>query len=187
MPGEIEQLESAIQKVIVFGSPACKPLREFGDVLESNEEAGILATAQGLMEFHKSHPFCSLCGGATTPAKAGASRKCTSCQRSVYPRLDVAAIMLVTSPCDQYALLGRKESWPAGRYSTLAGFCEVGETLEDCCRRETFEESGVVVDPSTVQFVASQPWPFPRSLMVGFCAQAEAGDKLQSTGLPTIE
>jgi NADH pyrophosphatase NudC (nudix superfamily) len=152
----------------------CKPLREFGDSLESSHDAGILATANGLVEFHKSHGYCSRCGGSTKSSKAGGSRTCTneSCRRSVYPRIDSATIMLVTSPCENYALLGRKKSWPAGRYSTLAGFTEVGETLEECCRRETFEESGVLVDPASVRFEASQPWPFPRSLMVGFRAKA---------------
>jgi len=152
----------------------CKPLREFGDSLEASYDAGILATANGLVEFHKSHGYCSYCGDPTKPSKAGGSRKCSNnnCRRSVYPRIDSATIMLVTSPCDKYALLGRKKSWPAGRFSTLAGFCEVGETLEECCQRETFEESGVVVDPVSVRFEASQPWPFPRSLMVGFRAKA---------------
>lgn len=152
----------------------CKPLREFGDSLESQHDAGILATANGLVEFHKSHRYCSHCGSPSKPAKAGGSRICVNngCRKSVYPRIDSATIMLVTSPCDSYVLLGRKKSWPAGRYSTLAGFCEVGETLEECCRRETFEESGVVVDPASVRFEASQPWPFPRSLMVGFRAKA---------------
>lgn len=151
----------------------CKPLREFGDSLEHSHDAGILATANGLVEFHKSHLFCSRCGGSTEASKAGASRTCTQCRRSVYPRIDSAAIMLVTSPCENYALLGRKRAWPSGRYSTLAGFCEVGETLEECCQRETFEESGVAVEPKSVRFVASQPWPFPRSLMIGFRAMAK--------------
>lgn len=152
----------------------CKPLREFGDSLEASYDAGILATANGLVEFHKSHGYCSYCGDPTKPSKAGGSRMCSNenCRRSVYPRIDSATIMLVTSPCEKYALLGRKSSWPAGRFSTLAGFCEVGETLEECCQRETFEESGVVVDPVSVRFEASQPWPFPRSLMVGFRAKA---------------
>jgi NAD+ diphosphatase len=167
-----------------------KPLREFGDRLERSVDAGILATANGLVEFHKSHGFCSFCGASTITTKAGASRKCTGsgCNRSVYPRLDVATIMLITSPCGNYALLGRKANWPQGRYSTLAGFAEVGETLEECCRRETFEESGVVVDPSSVSFVASQPWPFPRSLMVAFQARAkeDAGEEQGLAALPTI-
>mmetsp|Transcript_29264 Transcript_29264/g.79179 ORF Transcript_29264/g.79179 Transcript_29264/m.79179 type:complete len:495 (-) Transcript_29264:2377-3861(-) len=172
----------------------CKPLREFGDCLEVSHDAGILATANGLVEFHKSHSFCSHCGGPTEASKAGGSRTCTieGCRRSVYPRIDSATIMLVTSPCENYALLGRKKSWPSGRYSTLAGFCEVGETLEECCKRETYEESGVVVDPKSVRFVASQPWPFPRSLMVGFRAKAMAslmpsvGSELKSSRLPNI-
>ena len=85
--------------------------------------------------------------------------------------------MLITTQCQQYALLGRKANWPKGRYSTLAGFSEVGETLEQCCARETFEESGVHVDRSSVRFVCSQPWPFPRSLMVGFRAEAKDTEK----------
>mmetsp|Transcript_1695 Transcript_1695/g.3659 ORF Transcript_1695/g.3659 Transcript_1695/m.3659 type:complete len:503 (+) Transcript_1695:247-1755(+) len=171
-----------------------KPLREFGDSLEVSHDAGILATANGLVEFHKSHSFCSFCGGPTESSKAGGSRRCTieGCRRSVYPRIDSATIMLVTSHCENYALLGRKSSWPPGRYSTLAGFCEVGETLEECCARETFEESGVIVDPNSLRFVASQPWPFPRSLMVGFRAKAMAsstssvGSGLEPTPLPGI-
>lgn len=164
----------------------CKPLREFGDSLQDSLDAGILATANGLVEFHKSHRFCSLCGGSTKSTKAGASRRCTNedCRKSVYPRIDSAAIMLVTSSCENYALLGRKRSWPSGRYSTLAGFCEVGETLEECCQRETHEESGVVIDPRSVRFVASQPWPFPRSLMVGFRAKAMSSSELDP--LPEI-
>ena len=179
-----EQLESLLQNDdLVLDS---KPLREFGDSLEASYDAGLLATANGLVEFHKSHSFCSLCGSRTKPTKAGASRTCTNedCRKSVYPRIDSAAIMLVTSPCENYALLGRKRSWPSGRYSTLAGFCEVGETLEECCQRETYEESGVVIDPKSVRFAASQPWPFPRSLMVGF--RAKAIPSPEESALPEI-
>lgn len=160
-----------------------KPLREFGDRLESTVDAGILATANGLVEFHKSHPFCSQCGSRSVIAKAGACRRCQGCKKSCYPRIDLASIMLITSSCSNHALLGRKKAWPKGRYSTLAGFAEIGETIEDCCIRETLEESGVVVDPASVTFVASQPWPFPRSLMVGFQAKTYP----QETGLPRIE
>jgi len=171
-------------KVAKYRGALLLPLREFGDRLTNTVDAGILATANGLVEFHLSHGFCSRCGSPTASRKAGASRACVSCRRSVYPRLDVASIMLITSPCGNYALLGRKASWPAGRYSTLAGFQEVGETMEECCIRETLEESGVAVDPTSVQFVASQPWPFPQSLMVGF--QARAVGKSGSEELPTI-
>jgi NAD+ diphosphatase len=87
--------------------------------------------------------------------------------------------MLITSQCGEYALLGRKAAWPEGRYSTLAGFCEVGETLEQCCAREVQEESGVEVDLESISFTHSQPWPFPRSLMAGFRGKAkQSGDEL---------
>lgn len=169
----------------ILGSPAAgtmmAPLREFGDRLSSSTDAAILATANGLVEFHDSHPYCSKCASPTISARAGACRKCAGCKTSHYPRIDVASIMLIT--CGNYALLGRKANWPKGRYSTLAGFAEVGETLEECCVRETLEESGVQADLSSVQFVASQPWPFPRSLMVGFTATAI---KPHDTGLPPI-
>jgi NAD+ diphosphatase len=160
------------------------PLRQFGDLMASAEEAALYATANGLVLFHRAHPFCSKCGAATVAAKAGGCRRCTSatCKTSVYPRIDTAAIMLVTSACGGYALLGRKRAWPAGRWSTLAGFAELGETLEECVTREVFEEAGVRVDLASVRFVASQPWPFPRSLMAGFTARAVASDA--AVGVP---
>lgn len=166
-------------------------LRDFGDRLERRIDAAILASSNGLVEFHKAHPFCARCGSKTKVAKAGACRRCTSCKSSVYPRIDVAAIMLITSRCGEYALLGRKAMWPQGRYSTLAGFCEVGETLEQCCARETLEESGVLVDLRSVRFVCSQPWPFPRSLMAGFRGEAMGSDlpsiKIDKTEMEDIQ
>mmetsp|Transcript_61302 Transcript_61302/g.91018 ORF Transcript_61302/g.91018 Transcript_61302/m.91018 type:complete len:489 (-) Transcript_61302:987-2453(-) len=175
-----EQVLSSIRQLLESKNDAgtsvqISPVREIGDVLQSVNDAALLSTANGLIEFHKAHPFCSKCGSRTTPSKAGASRRCSNDKctaKSTYPRIDVASIMLVTSPCENYALLGRKSFWPKGRYSTLSGFAEVGETLEECCIRETYEESGVIVDPTSVRFVLSQPWPFPRSLMVGFRAKA---------------
>jgi NAD+ diphosphatase len=84
--------------------------------------------------------------------------------------------MLVQSPCGQHCLLGRKSAWPVGRFSALAGFLEVGETLEQAVMRETFEESGVVIDPQSVTYRYSQPWPFPSSLMLGFTASAMSNE-----------
>jgi NADH pyrophosphatase NudC (nudix superfamily) len=149
-------------------------VRNYGDSMPSRRHAALLATANGLLTFHSSHRYCSKCGSATKQIKAGSARKCSSvsCGLSVYPRIDPAVIMLVTSPCRKYALLGRKKSWPSGRYSALAGFVEVGETLEECVVRETLEESGVKVDPASIRFSASQPWPFPRSMMLGYHATA---------------
>jgi len=157
-------------------------VRNYGDVMPSRTDAALVASANGLLSFHRSHGYCSNCGAPTKSIKAGSARKCInddgSCRnRSVYHRIDPAVIMLVT--CGEYALLGRKASWPSGRYSTLAGFLEVGETLEDCVVRETMEESSIRVRRESIRFVASQPWPFPRSMMVGFHATTTAiGDEL---------
>ena len=165
------------------------PVRDYGDRMVSSEEAALYATANGLALFHRAHPFCSKCGSPSKAAKAGGCRRCTSatCKTSVYPRIDSAAIMLVTSACGEYALLGRKRAWPVGRWSTLAGFAEVGETLEECVVREVFEEAGVCTDLASVEFVASQPWPFPRSLMVGFVVKAlDTDTPKEPSALPSI-
>ena len=175
-----------------------KNMRQFGDSLASSTDAAILATCNGLVEFHRSHAYCSRCGSKTRITKAGGARVCMGnndpvadtaadtapapavCGGSMaFPRIDVAAIMLITSRCNNYALLGRQARWPQGLYSTLAGFVDIGETMEQCCIRETLEESGVPVDPDTVEFVCSQPWPFPRSLMVGFRAKVAAATAAQ--------
>jgi len=162
-------------------------VRNYGDAMPSRRHAALLATANGLFTFHSSHSYCSKCGSPTKQIKAGSARKCSSdsCGASIYPRIDPAVIMLVTSPCRKYALLGRKKSWPSGRYSTLAGFVEVGETLEECVARETLEESGVKVDSASICFSASQPWPFPRSMMLGYHATA-ALPSSSSDDLPPI-
>mmetsp|Transcript_29461 Transcript_29461/g.55770 ORF Transcript_29461/g.55770 Transcript_29461/m.55770 type:complete len:440 (-) Transcript_29461:1900-3219(-) len=164
--------------VLVADGIESSPVRNYGDSMSSRTHAALLASANGLLSFHRTHKFCSKCGSPTGQMKAGSARKCTdeSCRTSVYPRIDPAVIMLITSPCGEYALLGRNKRWPSGRYSTLAGFAEVGETLEECVVRETLEEAGVAVDPASMRFVASQPWPFPRSMMVGFMGKAATVD-----------
>lgn len=156
-------------------------LRSFGEDLIDND-AALLSKARGMMIFHSSTKYCSNCGSKTISYKSGTARKCTNndCKKSHYPRIEPAAIMLVLSKDKQHCLLGRKKEWIPGRYSTLAGFLEVGETVEMCMIRETLEESNVRVDPNTVKIIATQPWPFPSSLMVGFYALAE------DDGLPAI-
>ena len=170
---DIEAMKGKMDSVDRTEKKEFAHLREFGDRLISKEDAALYSTANGLIEFHKSHKFCSYCGSPTIARKGAASRICSNHKRtyggtckspSIYPRIDVASIMLITSPCENYALLGRKSNWPEGRYSTLAGFLEVGETIEQCCIRETFEESGIEVERESVKFVKSQPWLFPRSL-----------------------
>ena len=163
-------------------------VRNFGDMMPSRTHAALLATANGILTFHRTHRYCSKCGSPTAQVKAGMARKCTgsTCKTSFYPRIDPAVIMLITSPCHKYALLGRKKTWPSGRYSTLAGFLEVGETLEECVVRETFEESGVVPDPKSIRFSATQPWPFPRSMMIGFHGTA-LPNHLDEDRLPKLD
>eukprot|EP00571_Detonula_confervacea_P014730 CAMPEP_0172300106 /NCGR_PEP_ID=MMETSP1058-20130122/2279_1 /TAXON_ID=83371 /ORGANISM="Detonula confervacea, Strain CCMP 353" /LENGTH=448 /DNA_ID=CAMNT_0013009797 /DNA_START=673 /DNA_END=2019 /DNA_ORIENTATION=+ len=190
IPLSIDVVESSTANVLTADGVESSTVRNYGDTMRSRTHAALLATANGLFSFHRTHRFCSKCGSQTSQIKAGSARKCTSesCKTSVYPRIDPAVIMLITSPCGNYAVLGRKKTWPQGRYSTLAGFLEVGETLEECVVRETLEDSGVCVDPASVRFVASQPWPFPRSMMVGFhgAAAAGPGDVTRKDNLPEL-
>lgn len=147
-------------------------LREAG-LLLSPRDAGLLVHAVALENWQRLHRFCSRCGERTVIAAAGHIRRCQACGAEHYPRTDPAVIMLVTDGKDR-ALLGRQMHWPEGRFSTLAGFVEPGESIEQAVRREVAEEAGVVV--GDVEYVASQPWPFPSSLMLGFMARATSSD-----------
>ncbi|MBL1117455.1 NAD(+) diphosphatase [Streptomyces sp. 110] len=143
-------------------------LREAG-VLLSERDAGLLVHAVALENWQRLHRFCSRCGQRTVIAAAGHIRRCPACGAEHYPRTDPAVIMLVKDDQDR-ALLGRQVHWPEGRFSTLAGFVEPGESIEQAVVREVAEEAGVTV--GEVDYVASQPWPFPSSLMLGFMARA---------------
>ncbi len=133
-------------------------------------EAGLAAYARGLAFWHQRHQFCGVCGHGTVPEHAGHRRRCVnpSCGAVHFPRTDPAIIVAVEF--DEKILLGRQAGWPPGRYSTLAGFVEPGESLEDALVREVYEEAGVRVIAS--DYFSSQPWPFPASLMLGFTALA---------------
>jgi NAD+ diphosphatase len=144
-------------------------LREIGGVLD-DREAGIAVNVIGLANWHAVHTHCANCGAHTEVVDAGHVRRCPECGLSHFPRSDPAIIVLVTDDQDR-ALLGRNPNWPPGRYSTLAGFVEPGESLEAAVRREVFEESGVVIGDD-VYYAGSQPWPMPSSLMLGFYARA---------------
>ncbi|WP_068108681.1 NAD(+) diphosphatase [Tropicimonas marinistellae] len=126
-------------------------------------DAELAATARALIEWHRAHRFCARCGAGSTPVEAGWQRKCTTCGRLHFPRTDPVVIMLITH--GNSVLMGRSPGWPEGMFSLLAGFVEPGETLEAAVRREVFEEAGVSV--GAVSYLASQPWPFPASLMIG--------------------
>ncbi len=134
------------------------------------DEASLFAYAKGLSHWQRETRFCTHCGAPLLLVAAGHRAQCTNaeCARLHFPRTDAAVIMLVEH--DGACLLGRQAGWPPGRYSTLAGFVEPGEALEDAVRREVAEEAGVIVDQ--VRYHSSQPWPMPASLMVGFIATA---------------
>lgn len=134
------------------------------------DEAALLGYARALLLWRRRSRFCGICGAPTVAAKAGHVLACThsACRHEQFPRLDPAIIVLVSD--GERALLGRQAAWPAGRYSTIAGFVEPGESLEDAVVREVFEETGIEV--TDIQYHSSQPWPFPSSLMLGFTARA---------------
>lgn len=135
-------------------------------------EGEIVATARALAGWHASHGYCARCGAASVVAEAGWQRRCPACAALHFPRTDPVVIMLVT--LGDEILLGRSPGWPEGMYSALAGFMEPGETIEAAVRREVAEETGIAI--SRVRYLASQPWPFPASLMIGCHAQAETRD-----------
>ena len=147
-------------------------LREVGALLD-DLDAGLAVHAVALANWHSTHTHCPRCGGPTTVENAGHSRRCAVDGSEHYPRTDPAVIMLVLDDDDRL-LLGRQRTWPEGRFSTLAGFVEPGESLEAAVRREVFEESGVHVED--VSYLGSQPWPFPASLMLGFTSRARTTD-----------
>jgi NAD+ diphosphatase len=135
--------------------------------------AGLVAYAAGLANFHRLHRFCARCGAETVSREGGFSRVCPN-EHTTFPRTDPVVIMLVVDRAGDRVLLGRSKPWPARRYSALAGFVEPGESLESAVAREVAEEAGLVVD--NARYIASQPWPFPGSLMLGFHADHVSGE-----------
>jgi NAD+ diphosphatase len=154
-------------------------LHYLGAVLPT-DEANLVAHAIALIKWHQLQQFCRLCGSLTRAESAGNTRRCTSpkCGVITFPRVDPAIIVLVSH--GDKALLGRQASWPKGRYSTIAGFVEPGESLEDAVRREVFEETNIEV--GKVHYHSSQPWPFPSSLMLGFTAEAVSNEIILQDG-----
>jgi NAD+ diphosphatase len=159
--------------------PALEGGAEFADLrlaasLLPHEEAGLLAYARAMISFRHRHRFCGSCGEATAPRQNGRVMVCRreGCGTEFFPRVDPAVIVLVTH--GDSALLGRQPGWKPGRYSAIAGFVEPGESLEDAVRREVLEETGV--ETGAMSYQSSQPWPFPRSLMLGFRAEALTTD-----------
>ncbi len=187
---DLSALEETEAMDLVAAEGAFMDLRQIGPLL-GRFEGSILAYARGVMWWHQRHRFCGVCGTVTEIRKGGHQRSCTSedCRAPHFPRTDPAVIMLVHD--GDRCLLGRQKMWPEGMYSTLAGFVEPGETLEEAVAREVWEESGVHV--RDVRYHSSQPWPFPSSLMLGFHAQAKSfeihrnDDELGDAGWYTVE
>jgi len=146
-------------------------LREAAALMDA-ESAALLAYAKAMVHYHHRHRFCARCGAPTVSAEAGHLRVCTNddCGEQDFPRTDPAIIVLVRS--GERCLLGRQAAWVENTYSIIAGFVEPGETLEGAVAREVREETGILV--TEIEYHSSQPWPFPRSLMIGFTARAES-------------
>ncbi len=166
----VDPEHAADAKAEWFGLRGVLPALSGGSV----PEAPLVFHAIGLAEWLFATRFCPRCGGSLEPRSAGHELACTACGKAQFPRTDPAVIMVVTTgepgSDDERCLLGRQAVWPEGRYSTLAGFCEPGETLEDAVRREVEEEVGIRV--GEVTYFGNQPWPLPASLMIGFVARA---------------
>jgi len=146
----------------------------------AQDDGGLIAYAASLLNWHRRHRFCSVCGSPSEVREAGLLRSCPNCGAAHYPRTDPVVIMLVVDSERDRVLLGRQPSWPPGRYSALAGFVEPGESLEDAVAREVLEETGVEV--ATARYDSSQPWPFPSSLMLGFTVEYVSGDARAADG-----
>jgi NAD+ diphosphatase len=150
-----------------------KDLRFLGTVLPP-DEANLVAHARALVLWHGATLYCGKCGSASPPEAGGNTRRCCNpdCNKEIFPRTDPAIIVLVAD--GDRCVLGRQTGWPEGRYSTIAGFVEPGESLEDAVRREVYEETNIRV--GNVRYHSSQPWPFPSALMLGFIAEATSDD-----------
>ncbi len=150
-------------------------------VMDGLPSAGLQAafTAVGLAAWHANSGFCPRCGAPTRAVHGGQSRKCTDCGLEWYPRTDPAVIVAIVDP-DNRLLLGRQPTWPPGRHSVFAGFVEMGESLEQTVHREMAEEVGLEL--TGVTYLGSQPWPFPRSLMVGFLARTTSDEPVPAVG-----
>lgn len=168
-------LSSVAEEELLSRSPASAlmDLRQLVQVIPGHE-AALCAYARGLLYWHQRHGFCGVCGSPTVSRSAGHMRLCTKegCAATHFPRTDSAVIMLVHD--GERCVMSRQSHWPPGMHSTLAGFLEPGESLEEAVAREVFEETGLRV--AEVRYHSSQPWPFPASIMVGFYARVVGGE-----------
>ena len=167
----IEADDEQREVVLLTSLGAFDELRAIGLRL-TPPEAAIAATAKALFEWRDRKRFCSVCGQPNRPGDAGWKQVCTACGADHFPRTDPVVIMLPIQ--GDRCLMGRQASWPAGMFSALAGFLEPGETIEEACARELFEEAGLRA--TRVTYHSSQPWPFPTNLMIGLIAEVAEGE-----------
>ena len=158
-------------------------LREIGGDLDEMQMEVALHTV-ALSNWHNTHPHCARCGATTSVSLGGAVRTCDNDKSEHYPRTDCAVIVLVRDSQDRI-LLGRQAIWPKGRFSCFAGFLEPGETFEQCVQREVLEESGVTV--REINYLGSQPWPFPASIMISFEAITDSPDIARPDGEEIVD
>jgi NAD+ diphosphatase len=164
------------------GDPADGPLEGLGRfedlraiaVTLPGPDAAMIATAKSMFEWRRKHRHCANCGAATNAIEGGWKRVCPACKTQHFPRTDPVVIMLATK--GERCLLGRQAAWPKGMYSALAGFLEPGESIEEACARELFEEAAVRA--TSVRYHSTQPWPYPSSLMIGLIAEIETDDAM---------
>jgi NAD+ diphosphatase len=173
---DLDALPRASAEALTHGATVVA-LRAAGALLPRSE-GGLAAYLVAMLNWHRRHRFCPNCGTPTAVAEAGYSRSCPSCGAVHFPRTDPVVIMLVDG--GGQLLLGRHAEWPPLRYSVLAGYVAPGETLEEAVAREVREESGIEIEDP--RYVASQPWPFPHSLMLGFEARADGGEPTARDG-----
>lgn len=166
---DLSALEKPLEELGLAGEASFEDLRAVAHVLPGPETA-IAAHARSLVDWNARHLHCASCAGATRPVFGGSQRNCLDCSAEHYPRTDPVAIALVVR--GDRCLLGRGPGWPERLYSALAGYVEPGESIEEAVRREVREESGIEV--GAVRYLASQPWPFPSSLMIGCLAEGES-------------
>ncbi|UZK65127.1 NAD(+) diphosphatase [Sphingomonas sp. M1-B02] len=165
--GEIPRFVSALPAGMT--SPPGRSMALFAMLDRFDQaDAALYAAARSLVDWHARHGFCAVCAAPTAIFRAGWGRQCPNCHAEHFPRVDPVVIMIAEH--HGRALLGRQPAWPKGRYSALAGFLEAGESIEEAVRREIQEEAGVRV--GAVRYVASQPWPFPSSLMIACIGEA---------------